>query len=171
MKLTDAKAEFIQAWAGFGADWGINRTMAQIHGLLLVSIEPLDTDRVMEELSISRGNASMNLRGLVEWGIVKRVRRPGVRREYFEAEKDLWEVARQIADRRRRKELDPVARLAERLDGVKGAPGDDPAEVRQFRRMMKDIAGISRQAARILKMVESFDRKSFFGRILRLAAR
>ena len=92
MGLADAKSEFVEGWGQFGSDWGINRTMARIHGLLLVTPEPLDTDRVMEELAISRGNASTNLRGLVDWGVVRKVHRPGVRRELYEAEMDLWEV-------------------------------------------------------------------------------
>ena len=62
MKLTDAKAQFISSWGAFGTHWGINRTMAQVHALLLVASEPLSTDELMEQLSISRGNANMNVR-------------------------------------------------------------------------------------------------------------
>ena len=171
MKLADAKAEFIESWGRFGSDWGINRTMARIHGLLLASPAPLDTDRVMEELSISRGNASTNLRGLVDWGVVRKVHRPGVRREYYEAEADLWEVARRVAERRRSRELDPVLRVAERLAAVKPSRGDDPAEVRRFVALMREITDIGGRAGRILDLVVSLDRTGFFGRLLKLLPR
>ena len=114
MNLTEARSEFIEAWGQFGQDWGINRTMARIHGLLLASAEPLHTDRVMEELSISRGNANTNLRGLLEWGVIRKVHRPGERREYFEAEKDVWQMFEIIMRERRRREVQPIVETIER---------------------------------------------------------
>ena len=70
MELPEAKERFIQAWGGFGSQWGINRSMAQVHALLLVSPDPLSTEDVMEQLNISRGNANMNLRALIDWNLV-----------------------------------------------------------------------------------------------------
>ncbi len=67
MELPVAKDKFIQAWGGFGSQWGINRSMAQVHALLLVSPDPLSTEDVMDQLNISRGNANMNLRALIDW--------------------------------------------------------------------------------------------------------
>jgi len=90
MKLADAKNQFIASWGAFGTHWGINRTMAQVHALLLVSADPLSQDDIMEQLSVSRGNANMNIRELIDWGLVDRVIIPGERREYFSAEKDIW---------------------------------------------------------------------------------
>ena len=70
MNLEEAKNKFIQSWGTLGSQWGINRTMSQIHALLLVSAEPLSAEDVMEQLNISRGNANMNLRALMDWGLV-----------------------------------------------------------------------------------------------------
>src|SRR6266536_1582985 len=75
MKLSEAKQQFISSWGAFGTHWGINRTMAQIHALLLVSAEPLTQDDIMEELNISRGNTNMNIRELINWGLVERDKR------------------------------------------------------------------------------------------------
>ncbi|MHC4472291.1 MAG: GbsR/MarR family transcriptional regulator [Planctomycetota bacterium] len=171
MSLAVARREFIDGWGQFGSDWGINRTMARIHALLLVSPEPVDTDRVIEELAISRGNANTNLRGLLEWGVVRKVHKPGVRREFFEAEKDLWEVARRVAERRRRRELDPVVRLAERLRETKPARGEDPGEARELTKLMREISDIGRKAGRLLDLVVRLDRNGFFGKILKLLPR
>src|SRR5215213_1914157 len=102
MKLKEAKKGFIQTWARLGGEWGINRTMAQVHALLLATDRSLSTDDVMEELQISRGNANTNLRELMNWNLVYREMVPGERKEYFRAEKDIWEVAKRIARERKK---------------------------------------------------------------------
>ncbi len=70
MKLEAAKQEFINSWGVLGTQWGISRTMAQIHALLLVTPDPIHAEAIMEQLQISRGNANMNLRDLMDWGLV-----------------------------------------------------------------------------------------------------
>ena len=107
-QLAAARDEFIAQWGVMGSSWGINRTMAQIHALLLVSRQPLSTDEVMEELHISRGNANMNLRDLVGWGLIRSVVRKGERKEYFEAEKDVWKMFCTIVRERKRREIRPA---------------------------------------------------------------
>jgi DNA-binding transcriptional regulator GbsR (MarR family) len=91
-----------------GQTWGINRTMAEIHALLYIVAQPLCTDDVMERLHISRGNASMSLRALCDWGIIRRLHKRGERREYFESLSDVWEIFSIIAAERKRREMDPV---------------------------------------------------------------
>jgi len=91
-----------------GQTWGINRTMAEIHALLYITAQPLCTDDVMERLHISRGNASMSLRALCDWGIIRRMHKRGERREYFESLSDVWEMFSIIAAERKRREMDPV---------------------------------------------------------------
>jgi DNA-binding transcriptional regulator GbsR (MarR family) len=86
MKLAEAKQQFIGSWGAFGTQWGINRTMAQIHALLLVSAHPITQDEIMSELSISRGNVNMNIRELVGWGLVDRVIISGARKEFLTCE-------------------------------------------------------------------------------------
>ncbi|MBC2603399.1 GbsR/MarR family transcriptional regulator [Puniceicoccus vermicola] len=114
MKDEDFQAlrnEFIAQWGTLGGGWGINRTMAQIHALLMVSVDPLDTNVIMTRLKISRGNANANLRDLVGWGLIRRVTYPGDRKEYFEAEKDVWTIFCTIARERKRREIDPALNL------------------------------------------------------------
>jgi DNA-binding transcriptional regulator GbsR (MarR family) len=91
-----------------GQTWGINRTMAEIHALLYITAQPQCTDDVMERLNISRGNASMSLRALCDWGIIRRMHKRGERREYFESLGDVWEMFSIIAAERKRREMDPV---------------------------------------------------------------
>jgi DNA-binding transcriptional regulator GbsR (MarR family) len=106
--LREAREEFVSQWGTIGNAWGINRTMAQIHALLMTSPKPLSTDEIMEDLQISRGNANTNLRDLVGWGLVRSVLRKGERKEYFEAEKDVWKMFCIITRERKRREISPA---------------------------------------------------------------
>ena len=107
-QLRTAQDLFIRRWGEMGATWGINRTMAEIHALLYITAQPLCTDDVMERLHISRGNASMSLRSLCDWGIIRRLHKRGERREFFESLHDVWEIFSIIATERKRREMDPV---------------------------------------------------------------
>jgi HTH-type transcriptional regulator, glycine betaine synthesis regulator len=106
--LRDVQDDFIRKWGEMGQTWGINRTMAEIHAFLFITGMPQCTDDVMERLNISRGNASMSLRALCDWGIIRRMHRRGERREYFESLTDVWEMFSIIAAERKRREMDPV---------------------------------------------------------------
>ncbi len=106
--LGEARERFIALWGQMGSNWGIPRTMAQAHALLYASGEPMNTDDVMEQLGISRGNASMTLRRLVDWGIVSRIHRRGDRKEYYLAEQDVWKMFRTILTERKKREVDPL---------------------------------------------------------------
>jgi HTH-type transcriptional regulator, glycine betaine synthesis regulator len=106
--LRNVQDNFIRKWGEMGQTWGINRTMAEIHALLYITGQPLCTDDVMERLNISRGNASMSLRALCDWGIIRRLHKRGERREYFESLGDVWEMFSVIAAERKRREMDPV---------------------------------------------------------------
>ena len=107
-QLRTAQDLFIRRWGEMGQVWGINRTMAEIHALCYIVGQPLSTDDVMERLFISRGNASMSLRALCDWGIIRRLHKRGERREYFESLGDVWEMFSIIAAERKRREMDPV---------------------------------------------------------------
>ncbi len=104
----EAMERFIVFWGDMASSWGINRTMAQIHALLLCSDDPLDTDTIMQRLRISRGNANMNLRSLVGWNLIRKMHLPGERKDYYAAEKDVWEITAQVLRERERREIQPV---------------------------------------------------------------
>jgi len=118
MEYKEAKSKFIQTWGALGSQWGINKTMAQIHALLMVSHDAVSMEDIMEELQISRGNASMNLRALMDWGIVYKEYKPGERREYFIAEKDLDELAVKIAKERSKREIKPALKVLKEVSNI-----------------------------------------------------
>ena len=166
MKLTEAKQQFINSWGAFGTQWGINRTMAQIHALLLVSVDPLTQDDVMEELSISRGNVNMNIRELIGWGLVDRVIISGERKEYFTAEKDIWKVATQIIKERKKRELDPMIKLLSQLENIEGDKKDK--EIQQFTQVIGGIKKLGTQADKTLDLLIKADENWFTGTILKM---
>ena len=166
MKLADAKLQFIASWGAFGTHWGINRTMAQIHALLMVSADPLSQDDLMEQLDISRGNVNMNIRELIDWGLVDRVLIPGERKEYFSAEKDIWKVATQIVKERKKRELDPMLKLLDQLEKVEGDKKDK--HIKQFVDTVGSIKRFGSQADKMLNTLVKADENWFVGSLLKM---
>ncbi len=115
--------EFVLLWGEMASHWGINRTMAQIHALLYATARPLDTDEIMDRLQISRGNANMNLRALVDWNLVRKTHQIGSRKDFFVAEADVWTLTTTIIEERQRREIKPVQRkLDDVATGLRAAP-------------------------------------------------
>ena len=160
-----AKQSLIQAWGTLGSSWGINKTMAQIHALLLISTDNLSTEEIMDDLQISRGNANMNIRALIDWGLVHKVHKPGDRKEYFSAEKDMWQITRQIAQERRKRELNPVIKV---LEEVQNLDNNTSAESKELLRVTKELQFLVLKADVFLGMVTSFDKSWFMNFLLRL---
>ena len=166
MELNEAKLKFIEAWGRLGSEWGINRTMAQVHALLLVTPDALTTEEIMDELSISRGNANMTLRDLIGWGLVEKQHRAGERKEYFFADKDTWNIARQVAKERRKRELDPVLKILDELSKVKGDTRD-PA-FKTFNKSVTDINKLAKNVDKSLETMLKAEESWFWSSILKV---
>jgi DNA-binding transcriptional regulator GbsR (MarR family) len=166
MKLAEAKTQFIQAWGTLGSKWGINRTMAQLHALLMVSADPMSTEEMMDELNISRGNVNMNIRELMDWGLVEKIHKPGDRKEYFSAEKDIWVVTKQVAKERKKRELEPIIKVLEQISEVDGEKKDK--NVKAFVDMIDDIKRMATNADKTLDGMIKVEENWFFGRLLKL---
>ena len=166
MQLEEGKEKFIQAWGTLGSSWGINRTMAQVHALLLISPQALSTEEVMQELNVSRGNANMNLRALLDWGLISKELRPGERKEFFAAEKDMWKVARQVIRERRKRELEPMLRILGELKQVEGEQGDKQTEA--FTKAINDLYDLSAKADKTLDTMLRADEHWFLSSFMKL---
>ena len=149
MHLNEGKAKFIESWGKLGTNWGVNRTMAQIHALLMVSCQPLCCDQVMNQLQISRGNANMNIHALMDWGLVHKVLRPGERKVFYEAEKDVMEMMKQIILNRKRRELDPMVKVLDEISLVES----NCSESEEFCKMVKDLKAFSQKADKTLENI------------------
>jgi DNA-binding transcriptional regulator GbsR (MarR family) len=166
MKLEEAKKQFIQAWGTLGSKWGINRTMAQLHALLMISAEPMSTEDMMEELNISRGNVNMNIRELMDWGLVEKIHKPGDRKEYFSAEKDIWIVTKQVAKERKKRELEPIIKVLEQVTEVDGDKKDK--NVKAFIESINGIKRVATNADRTIETMIKAEESWFFGGLLKL---
>ena len=149
MKYKEARHHLIQTWGQLSDHWGINRTMGQIHALLMISTEPLTSDQIINELGISRGNVSMSLRNLVEWGVVNKTFIPGDRKEYFSSEKDVWRMALQIARERKRRELDPIIQSMQHLQEIE-PDSESQKELEEFKKMTSQILDVSMQIEKMI---------------------
>jgi DNA-binding transcriptional regulator GbsR (MarR family) len=166
MELAEAKQKFIESWGKLGSEWGINRTMAQVHALLLISPDALTTEEIMETLSISRGNANMTLRDLIGWGLIEKQHKAGERKEYFFAEKDAWKIAKQVAKERRKRELDPVVKILDELSKVTG-DANDPEFV-TFNKSVTDINALVKNVDKTVDTMISAEENWFWGSIIKI---
>ena len=165
MKYKEAKEELIQAWGNLGSSWGLNKTMAQIHALLMISPKPLSTEEIMEELSISRGNANMNIRALLDWGIVYRILVPGERKEYFKSEKDVWALARQVVKERRKRELEPILKA---LKSISEVESDGTEETKEMKRVVKDLKSFGERSDQLLDVFAKSEEGWFWNTIMKI---
>ena len=166
MELQEGKQKFIETWGKLGSEWGINRTMAQVHALLLLSPDALTTEDIMLELNLSRGNANKNLRDLIGWGLIEKQLKPGERKEYFFADKDTWNIARQVAKERKKRELDPVLKVLAELSNIKGDE-KDPA-FKTFKKSVSDINKLAGNVNKTLEMMLKAEEGWFWKSILKL---
>jgi DNA-binding transcriptional regulator GbsR (MarR family) len=152
-ELEQVKDKFVLHWGEMGSLWGINRTMAQVHALLLISPEALSANDIMDELQISRGNVSMALRDLMAWGIVSRVHLKGERREFYTTEKDVWTLFRTIARERKKREVDPTIEVLR--DSVNRLNQLPDAEGQYEREQIKNLLDFFETGVAVYKDLES----------------
>jgi len=176
--LEESKALFVRRWGEMANYWGINRTMAEIHAMLFVSTAPVCTDDVMDALKISRGNASMNLRSLVEWGLIDRIHQRGDRKEYFLCRTDVWWMFETIVRQRRRREVEPIIEtighcremVAARSGELKG---QEAAEAKVYQGRLEEMHEFLQSVSTLVDVLLKLGPKGFsrisktIGRLLR----
>jgi DNA-binding transcriptional regulator GbsR (MarR family) len=164
MEVQDSKNQFIALWGTLGSQWGINRSMAQVHALLLTAKEPLSTEDVMEKLSISRGNANTNLRDLLSWNLIYKQIISGERKEFFKAEKDVWEIAKRIAKERRRREVEPLIQQLAQLEKSINSNGDD----KDFSILIKDLKHVVHRMDQTIDLMMRIDDNKYLSVLTKL---
>ncbi len=164
MDYSEAKATFIKEWGDLGTKWGICKTMGQIHACLLISAKPLCTDEIMTRLEISRGSACMNLKALQEWGLIHKKCVDGCRKEFYQAEKDMYKVFKQIVIHRKKEELDPLVHMMETYAEVE----EHCPESSEFCKVVKDIRYFTNKAETTLDSLLSTNPEWFIGSFLRM---
>lgn len=129
----EALDQFVLLWGEMASAWGINKTMSQIHALLYAESNPLDTDTIMDTLDISRGNANMNLRRLLDWELIHKVQYKGDRKDYFSAETDVWKIVSTIIRERQQREIEPIRENLAKCIETLEAGGLNDEESKEFK--------------------------------------
>ena len=165
MKIEEGRNRFIEAWGSLGSSWGISRSMAQIHALLLSTSGGLSTDEIMEQIQISRGNVNTNVRELINWRLVKKEIVLGERKEFFVADHDVYSIAQHIMEERKRREIEPVRRL---LNELKSADMEGkPEEVKHFQQLLSDLSDFVSQMENLMNLATKINSNTYLKKMIK----
>lgn len=165
MKLEEGKYKFIQAWGSLGSSWGISKSMAQIHALLLASNNGLSTDEIMDEIKLSRGNVNTNVRELINWRLVRKETQLGERKEFFVAEHDVHSIAQHIMEERKRREIEPVRRLLVELKGTEF--NGDSQEIEHFKQLLTDLSDFVSQMENLMNLMTRINSNNYLKKMIK----
>lgn len=166
MDLEASKQKFIDTWGLLGSEWGVNRSVAQVQALLLISTQPVSTDEIMETLTISRGNANMSLRQLLDYGIIYKKVIAGDRKDYFVAEKDVWKWAVKVAQMRKQREIVPVVEVLNELKAE--TKNDRTAQGKEFYKTVDDIHVFTEQLCALSDKILNSKRSEILLKLLKM---
>ncbi len=156
MKLNETQEKFIRSWGSLGSKWGLNKTLAQIHALFLITNEPLSAEDIMGKLKISRGNVNMNVRTLIDWGLVYKRSKLGERKEFFEGEKDMWLTLKRVMKVRKQRELDPMLDILRNLKKEEVKSSNDKFVAERLESIEKFASEADSMLDKFIKMEESW---------------
>lgn len=84
--------DFVELIGNMGEGLGLSGAACRLYALLYIKGKPLSLDRMTEELGMSKGNVSVNIRVLERWEAVKKVWKKGSRKDYYRAEEDIERI-------------------------------------------------------------------------------
>ena len=165
--LPAAVRQFVLSWGDLGGQWGVNRSVSQIHALLYLSEKPLTADDIAETLAMARSNVSNSIKELLNWGLIRRAPVMGDRRDHFEAETDVWTIAASIAAGRKQREIDPaLASLGACVAAAENDPNIHPVAAKR----LKEMQAFTQTVSGWYGQMEKVPRRSLMA-LLRLGAR
>jgi DNA-binding transcriptional regulator GbsR (MarR family) len=165
MKLDESRHKFIQAWGSLGSSWGISKSMAQIHALLLSCPNGLSAEEIMEEVQLSRGNVNTNVRELINWRLVRKETVLGERKEFFIALHDVHSIAQNIMEERKRREIEPVRRLLNELKAAKLEGNEE--EVKHFQTLITDLADFVSQMENLTNLMTKINTNTYMKKLIK----
>lgn len=165
MKLADGKNQFIQAWGSLASQWGISKSMAQIHALLLSSPGGLSADEIMEKVQLSRGNVNTNVRELINWRLVRKETVLGERKEFFIADHDVYSIAQHIMEERRRREIEPVRLLLNRLKAARLEGNAE--EIQHFQAILSDLSDFVSQMENLMNLATKINNNNYLKKMIK----
>jgi DNA-binding transcriptional regulator GbsR (MarR family) len=165
--LPAAVQRFILHWGDLGGQWGVNRSIAQIHALLFLSEKPLTAEEIADMLTLARSNVSNSIKQLQAWGLIRRVPVLGDRRDFFEAETDVWAMAAKIAAVRKEREIDPALAA---LESCVALAAEDKAVSPEARRRLEEMRAFTETMSNWYEQVTNIPRPKLMG-LIRMGSR
>jgi HTH-type transcriptional regulator, glycine betaine synthesis regulator len=121
--LIKARDNFIESVGRTTQGFGLGRIIGQLYALLFFSPDPMSLDDMADELKVSKGSISTNVRELEKWGAVKQVWVKGSRKDFYEAEVDFMRILKGgILPFFRRKFNSSLITIAESKELLEGNP-------------------------------------------------
>ena len=154
--LPGSVTRFVLHWGDLGSQWGVNRSVAQIHALLYLSESPLTAETIADQLGLARSNVSNSIKELLSWGLIHRTPVLGDRRDHFAAETDIWEIVTRIAKGRKAREVDPAeAALRACTAEAERDPEISPVAKQRLNAMLDFVTTMSRWHDEMLQVPKS----------------
>ncbi len=166
MKIEDARMDFVQTWGALGSAWGIPKSMAQIHALLLSTKDELSAEEIMERIQLSRGNVNINLRELSNWKLVTKQNIIGERKEFFIANHDIYAIARNIVNERKKRELQPIQDFLAKYKAA--ALVGEKNDVKHFQKMVKDLEEFVQQIDKLSELMVKMNDNIFLKKMMKI---
>lgn len=142
MELMNADKKFIDDWTVMAHSLGFSPSTSQVFALLLLADRRMSYVEIMEKLNISRGNAHLSLQKLVDLKLVFKFQQLGERKEYFEAESDLWIVFEIMIRHFKHRSLDQlIERISEAPNRKTNAASGHLVRIKgNLKRILKEYA-------------------------------
>ena len=172
-EMPEAVEHFILHWGDMGGQWGVNRSVAQIHALLYLSEHPLPAEDIAQSLGIARSNVSTSLKELMGWRLIDRIPLPGDRRDHFQAETDIWEIVTRISQVRKEREIDPATQVLQRCFAKAAQdPKLNPVVLKRLKAMTEFMETVDRWYAQMIRLPrgQAFSLLKMGGRVVNLLA-
>ena len=159
MTLNPVTEKFTLHWGEMGSQWGVNRTMSQIHALLFIIGKPLNAEEITETLGVARSNVSNSIKELQHWGLVQKVSILGDRRDHFSTNTDVWELARIIVVERQKRELEPTVQFLQELMDSPEFENENSEVKARIRDTKEFVSTLTTWSAEMLKLPTSILKK------------
>ena len=161
MKLNPVTEKFILHWGEMGSQWGVNRTMSQIHALLFIIGKPLNAEEITDTLGVARSNVSNSIKELQHWGLVQKISILGDRRDHFTTNTDVWELARIIVVERQKRELEPTVQFLQELMDSPEFEHENNEVKSRIRDTQEFVSTLTTWSSEMLKLPTSILKKVF----------
>ena len=126
-QLDNARDNFIQGMSRISSFWGFPRAMGAIYGAVYLSPTPLSLDGIVEQVGVTKGAVSTNVRTLERLGMVHKRIQLGDRKDYYDAETDFWKVIKGVLREREQSEFDLALRTVTDSLAIVDAASDEPS--------------------------------------------